>query len=298
VVLRCIDADAMRRSFFEVDEYAAGFSERFFRIDEYSPLSARDTMVFGGGRRNLSICEDDDKRNAICYESTHPREYVKARAVARILVGGRSACTGWLVDSRYGSRKNLLLTNAHCISTQSAVLNSDFEFLGEEDKCESTSGDCFLCDRGVIHDGAELLFSDAGHDVALIQLNDDVVDQQALYGSIELDDRDIVIGEAIYIPQHAGAKAKEIGLIDTFSTTNECKILGFRYGCTDNSVQDVRYTCDTEGGSSGSPVISRPGLKAVAIHHCGGRCNGNKGVPVKAFYPFIEDFIGPLASEA
>ena len=33
---------------------------------------------------------------------------------------------------------------------------------------------------------------------------------------------------------------------------------------------DVAYYCDTEGGSSGSPVLSRSTHRVVALHHFGG----------------------------
>jgi len=33
---------------------------------------------------------------------------------------------------------------------------------------------------------------------------------------------------------------------------------------------DVSYYCDTEGGSSGSPVLSRATNRVVALHHFGG----------------------------
>lgn len=33
---------------------------------------------------------------------------------------------------------------------------------------------------------------------------------------------------------------------------------------------DVSYFCDTDGGSSGSPVISRRTDKVIALHHLGG----------------------------
>jgi V8-like Glu-specific endopeptidase len=33
---------------------------------------------------------------------------------------------------------------------------------------------------------------------------------------------------------------------------------------------DVAYLCDTAGGSSGSPVLSRTTNKVVALHHFGG----------------------------
>jgi len=54
----------------------------------------------------------------------------------------------------------------------------------------------------------------------------------------------------------------------------------------------MRYSCDTEGGSSGSPVLSRTNNKVVALHHCGGGCNGNLGAPITDFYDDIAPYIG------
>ena len=50
----------------------------------------------------------------------------------------------------------------------------------------------------------------------------------------------------------------------------------------------MKYTCDTEGGSSGSPVLSRVTNKVVALHHCGGGCNGNLGAPLYQFYDMLD----------
>jgi len=282
VTLSCESEERLSESGFVVDRYAAGYAR------PSKPRTRRN--LFSDGRA-LSICGADDKENAVCFEGSHPREYAKSRAVARLSINGSSACTGWLVKSTNGN-KNLLLTNNHCINTQSDVLNSDFEFMGEEDTCDSTTGDCFLCDRGTIYDGAQLLYTDEGMDVSLIQLNDDTVDMERIYGAFILDSSEIDLAQQIFIPQHPGARAKEIGLTDSFSSTSECKILGFRNGCTDSSIQDVLYTCDTEGGSSGSPVVDRDTLSAIAIHHCGGGCNGNMGIPANLWYPFIRDYIG------
>merc|ERR1711966_1852 len=60
----------------------------------------------------------------------------------------------------------------------------------------------------------------------------------------------------------------------------------------------MKYTCDTEGGSSGSPVLSRTNNKIIALHHCGGGCNGNLGAPIYQFYSDIAPFLpgSPTAS--
>jgi hypothetical protein len=101
---------------------------------------------------------------------------------------------------------------------------------------------------------------------------------------LDLDPRPTIDGEEIYIPQHPGGRAKELGLIDTSEAGGVCRVLNSNTGCCGCSgYNDVKYTCDTEGGSSGSPVLARSTHRVIALHHCGGQCNGNKGVPVEQF---------------
>ena len=52
---------------------------------------------------------------------------------------------------------------------------------------------------------------------------------------------------------------------------------------------DVAYYCDTEGGSSGSPVLSRKTDKVVALHHFGG-CP-NSGVRADLLYARIKALV-------
>ena len=56
---------------------------------------------------------------------------------------------------------------------------------------------------------------------------------------------------------------------------------------------DVQYTCDTEAGSSGSPIISLMTHKVVAIHHCGGDCSdgGNHGINAAELYHDISELV-------
>jgi len=44
-----------------------------------------------------------------------------------------------------------------------------------------------------------------------------------------------------------------------------------------NNTQSVRYLADTEGGSSGSPVIDYNSNLVIAIHNTGGCPNGSYG---------------------
>jgi hypothetical protein len=146
-----------------------------------------------------------------------------------------------------------------------------------------------------IFDTIGLLQNNYTKDYALLQVDEDPF---STYGSLELEDRLPDDGEVIYIPQHAGLRDKELAIFDTDSSdpdgrcsvnstsTRSCE----KYGKT---LKDVSYTCDTEGGSSGAPVISAETGKVIALHHCGGGCNGNVGVPITQIYNEISSLVYP-----
>src|SRR5690606_29720545 len=112
---------------FVIDEYVAGFLD----LGGVEP-GDRGDIVDEDGR---AICGPDDKEAAKCYETSHPTEYNRGRAVARLLSGGSGFCTGWLV-----SADGMLLTNEHCISNAADALNTDYEFMAEVGSC--TTGTC------------------------------------------------------------------------------------------------------------------------------------------------------------
>jgi len=113
--------------------------------------------------------------------------------------------------------------------------------------------------------------------------------------NLDLDNRQPPVNEEIYIPQHPGGRPKELGIFDSNYSGANCRVLSYGSGC---SPTDMKYTCDTEGGSSGSPVLSRSTHKVVALHHCGGACNGNLGAPIYMFYSEIEQFLTPCVTNA
>ena len=71
----------------------------------------------------LSVCSTDARRDVVCYQNSHPNEYARGRAVARLLISGGGLCTTWRVGNT-----NRMLTNKHCFSTQSAVSGSEMQF--------------------------------------------------------------------------------------------------------------------------------------------------------------------------
>merc|ERR1712048_204474 len=261
-----------------------------FTIDKYAVDSNAPSVA--------SICGTDDKVNAICYkdDTDHPDIYEKAKAACRVRINGSGLCTGWLVGVS-SSGHSLLITNEHCIASQSTVENSSFQFMAENSQCP---GSTIGSNNGDVYGGKTLIKVDAGLDYALIELEPNSSGHaHQSYGYFELENRLPVVGEKIYIPQHAGGRMKQLGIVDTFQSDNLCKVLSINQnGCTSSQNVDMRYTCDTEGGSSGSPVVLYESNKIIGLHHCGGGCNGNMGVMIKNIVDEIADDLitGPTAA--
>ncbi len=237
---------------FVIDSYAAGFKD------------------LGTAGDTEAICGTDDKRNAVCYQSSNPTEYARGRAVARLLIQGASLCTGWLA-----SANNHLITNNHCIGTSSAALNTDYEFMSEAPTCSSSN--CQLCYPGAIISGATFVSTNASLDYTLVRITSG--NPAGTYGFLQIDNRDAVVGEQIYIPQHPGGRAKEFGIASTADTGGVCRVSTISAApCSGTGFNDVGYQCDTEGGSSGSPVLATSSHRVIALHHCA-NCP-NRGVPI------------------
>ncbi len=256
---------------FVIDQYAAGFTDW-----SYVPES---------------ICGVNDKQNAVCFEGSHPTEYNRSRAVARLLISGFRLCTGWLA-----SANNHLVTNEHCITSATAAANTDYEFMAEADQCSDAN--CQLCHPGTIHSGATFIQDNPGLDYALVQITSG--DPAATFGYLEIDDREAVLDEQIYIPQHPGGRAKELGIesSDSANPGGVCEVDGFGGPCTGSGYLDVGYRCDTEGGSSGSPVLAVSSQKVIALHHCGDECPPffNLGVPINLICDEICAIIDPACT--
>lgn len=227
-----------------------------------------------GGQPNLgqpeSLCGPDDSRNAQCYTGDI---YNKGKAVARLLIGGTSACTGWLVGS-----EGHLITNNHCISTSSSAGNTDYEFMAEG-SCATNCKSWGACPGTVAADTGTLVQTDAPLDYTLIKLPTNV---STTYGYLQMRTSAPVVDERIYIPGHPAAWGKHIAVVSTAATdpSGFCEVNSLNESPCSGGPGDIGYTCDTQGGSSGSPVLANADHAVVSLHHCGG-CN-NTGVPVTA----------------
>jgi hypothetical protein len=249
----------LARGAVAIDSYARGFS-----IKEAAPAVTE----------SKAICGTDDSEWAPCYEDSVPEVYWTARPVARLLINGTGACTGWLVGS-----SGHLMTNQHCIGSNTTAMNTDYELMAEGATCTTDCSWWFACPGTVVATSATLVRVNAALDYSLVQLP---VNPTPSYGFLQMRDRETAIGERIYIPQHPQAWGKRIALYSTHAsdTSGYCQVYSVtRTPCT-GGPGDVGYYCDTQAGSSGSPVLSLCDNAVIALHHCA-YCP-NRGVPITA----------------
>lgn len=249
----------------EIDRVARGFTP--------GEGSRGDDQPAGPGSEE-SVCGRDDKKDAVCYKSDHPAEFDNSHPVARLLIDGRSLCTAWRIGPN-----NRLLTNNHCIDRTFQARDTEVWF----------NYQCTACgDRRVKRPtkvvGADVLATERRLDYTLFTVRD--FDAIRDFGHLTLDNRKAQRGEEVYIPQHPGGSPKKIAMESDRDSRGACRIDSPAYD-GNFSGSDASYYCDTEAGSSGSPVLSRRTHKVIALHHFGG-CP-NSGVRSDLLHEQIAD---------
>lgn len=234
----------------------------------------RRAPVATGENSTLSICGVNERLDAACHENTYPAEFERSRPVARLVMSG-GLCTAW----RLGNG-NFMMTNNHCIATQSETQGAEVWFNYQRTTC---NGNTMAPVTKV--SAATMLKTDATLDYTLFTLSN--LSAVASFGNFGLDVRNLIKDEQIFIPQHGGGDPKQISITSDANTGGVCRI--------DAPVQngngtgtDAGYKCDTVGGSSGSPVLSTTSKRVVALHHLGGCPSGNNsGALISKIWPQI-----------
>jgi hypothetical protein len=232
-----------------------------------------------------ALCGTEDFRDVECYETQYPEAYDKARAAVRLIKNGSAHCTGWVA-----SCENHIITNEHCVGSQSELDTIEFQFEYKRSECGAGSTDVELQLQG-----GTLLEFDSGLDYALIMPELAGNDPQATYGYFQWETELPAIDELMYIPGHPSGDPKRLSIESTHAQdqSGRCEVYSTSEpACTGGPVPDVGYFCDTEGGSSGSPVVSGETHRIIALHHCA-NCP-NRGVPIRDVYNDIQASEHPL----
>ena len=235
----------------DVDRVARGFTRAEQRTQPEEQLRAP-----GRTGQEESVCGADTSADAACYRSADPVAYTKSKAIARLLINGTELCTGWRVGPQ-----NRMLTNNHCFTTSAEAYDTEVWFNYQCAKCGGY--DVFRPSKVW---GDKVLATDRVYDYTLFTVDNFASVQR--FGFLLLDPSRPVKGQQLFVPQHpAGEPTRIAGSLG--GRAGNCAVTDPAYdGYAPRS--DVAYYCDTEGGSSGSPVLSRSSNKVVALHHFGG----------------------------
>ncbi len=248
-----------------------------------------------------SVCGSNDMTDVVCSSAAFPTEYGLRQPIARLLYtdnGAQYVCTTWRV-----SPGNFMITNEHCIKSQAILNSAVIRFNYQRESCGAGAATGYVEVRG-----GTLLMTNATYDVALYTIHEDDFATVQPYGYLELDTRAPNLNETIFIPQHPAGMPKQFGM-NSAQDGGRCRVnadslAGYA------PASDFGYACDTQGGSSGSPVIALDTLKVVGLHHLGsGRPDGtvcgpspyyNQAVKIEAIAPLLAPYmaapIAPLSS--
>ncbi|MBI4903885.1 MAG: trypsin-like peptidase domain-containing protein [Acidobacteria bacterium] len=217
------------------------------------------------------VCGTEGRQDVACHL---PEVDAAQKPVARLLfVSGawQYLCTGWLVK---GNTADTMLTNNHCFSTQKVVATVQATFNFQRLIC-GVNGNAAVSNYA----GGSLLRTNSsnrkgksgGLDYTLFTLKGSPAAQ---WGVLTASVTSGVVGNPIWLIQHGGGYEKQIGYWDDAAKTVRCKVnaVGATYSGTAPGSQ-TGYSCDTEGGSSGSPVIDAGSGKVIALHHYGAVVN-------------------------
>lgn len=261
-----VDGDA---AIVELHVASAGGAHGF-RIDSIGhgtlDLRAPDAAYQKQSPTPEVICGDDGKEDAAC----HPELDALQRPVARLLYtsgGGQYLCTGWLVS---GASDSTMLTNNHCFSTQTEVNTLEARFNYQRTSCggstsaapTSYSGGTFLKTSTEARKGKS-----GGLDYTLITLQGS---PEATWGELIPTTKAAAAGQQILFIQHPGGKPKQIGYWEDAAHSTRCAVAAVdqTYGQSASASQTA-YGCDSEGGSSGSPILDASTGRVIALHHYG-----------------------------
>lgn len=201
----------------------------------------------------------------------------RGKSVARLKFmtdAGEALCTGFLISG------DLLVTNNHCIDTA-----TDLSSLVAEFGFDRTSSvvDPFAA--------SSLERTDTALDYSIIRL---AGHPGAKYGHLQLAPVDPVSEKTkLVIVQHPGGEPKQVSIKD-------CAVLGSdKIGVQIKS--DFGHTCDTLGGSSGSPVMRLSDGLVVGLHHFGFQSGDpdpvNQAVYIKNILEDIHEHLPALEGE-
>jgi V8-like Glu-specific endopeptidase len=243
----------------------------------------------------MSICGANDAIEAKCamnFANTNNdvlgQTYYHSKAVLRISRNGGMLCTGWLVGDQ-----GHIITAFHCLKDAEAETFT-FEAMAEGPTCTSKCNIGMACPGRKIHTTPVKFNSTGGNlqnDWTILQLSEkDNQDARKLgIPFLKIRKSGAIVDERIYTAGHPNGHGKRIGLL---GPGGFAKILSIKPKPAGNA-NTVTYNVDTNGGASGSPVLSFRDNAVVALVTIGGCATKgvNEGVNGEALFQAMKTIL-------
>lgn len=204
---------------------------------------------------------------------SHTREtpaYDFAKVVARVEMASDNS--GFCTGSRVA--EDLFLTNFHC-----DLGCADMQFtMGYEDGVEQADRMTFKC-KELVHKNETLDYSLYVVEVPEVEATH--------YPTLTLYKGPVSDGMPLLVAGHPSARLKEIDRSD------ECVLSTSEVSRTDSGRDTMKHMCDTEGGSSGSPVLDRERGYAIGLHWGGRTDEANFAISMRMILEDMQANITP-----
>jgi V8-like Glu-specific endopeptidase len=252
-----VDGDTAIVELHAGDRMLKGPARRTYGLAIDRIAHGTEPMNEGGFPLEKVVCGTDGKQNAACHPS------INMNPVARLSYqsGGSSyVCTGWLAA---GSNSNTMVTNQHCVDTQTEVSTVQARFNYQTTTCGGTTSA-----TTTTYAGGTFLRTSSSLDYTLFTLQGN---PEATWGEYTATTKLPTVGMSLNFPQHPGGGLKRIAYWKDSAQTQRCNVstVNATYGSSTAGSQ-VGYSCDTAGGSSGSPVLDAGTGRVIGLHHYGG----------------------------
>lgn len=217
---------------------------------------AHGTEPISGEPTTEVVCGSDGRQDAVCHST------INQRPVARLSFqsGGSSyVCTGWLVA---GPNNSTMLTNNHCFDSQSETTTVQARFNYQRTTCGgSTTASTST------YSGNSLLKTNSSLDYTIFTLSGN---PESTWGEYTATTKTPSGGMHINFPQHPGGGLKKIAYWKDSAKTLRCNVHSYNVSISGyTSSSQMRYSCDSAGGSSGSPIMDHGTGRIIGLHHLG-----------------------------
>jgi hypothetical protein len=224
----------------------------------------------------------DDRRPLVCYKDSDPFIYLHSLSSVGLFGGQVQSGRGGRGSASAIGNDGLYMTNHHVIGSVGDITLEGY-YNNHHKFCEGSNEVYPAVKIPMIANVLTGRDASSGQDYTVFKANPfdyENAEVKRIFGHLKLAKQNPKIGTEIFVPQ-SYHKSIVGSVVDDGSN------------CTVEEEHDIslRYKCDTTGGSSGSPVISKETGEFVAVHY-GTYGSINTGVSIKAIasdYPQLID---------